>query len=216
MVQKATSVWFSRVLFESMLITISILAALALDEWREERQDLEMVDLALSNFLLEIRQNKARIDDAAPFNTGLRDVLRNRDATGDIDSIDEFVSIVESYTPGVLQVTAWETALATGALAKMEYNLVSALSLTYSMQGRYQLAVQSGAAELTSPQNLAQGNLQLAVFNSIRYLNEMTRIEAELAAIYDEAASVIVRARQKMRGEAAADDEAAQTALSPR
>ncbi len=212
MVQKATSVWLSRVLFESALIVMSILAALALDEWREDRQDLETVNLALSNFLLEVRQNKSRVDDAAPFNTGLRDVLRNRHATGGIGSIAEFVSIIESYSPGVLQITAWETALATGALAKMDYNLVSALSLTYSLQNRYQQAVQSGAERLTSPQNLTQGDLDLAVFNAVRYLNELTRMEAELAAVYDEAAAVIVRAQEEIPAGDSRAEEVAQDA----
>ncbi len=42
--------------------------------------------------------------------------------------------MAESYTPVILQSAAWETALATGSLAKMDYNLVSALSQTYSLQ----------------------------------------------------------------------------------
>ena len=133
-----TSVWLPRVIFESALITVSILLALALDEWREDRQDLQTVEQALSNFLSEIEQNKARVDDAAPFNLGLRNVLDQRYQEGNIGSIDEFISILESYTPVVLQSTAWETALATGSVTKMDYSLVSALSLTYGLHSRYQ------------------------------------------------------------------------------
>lgn len=193
MAEKPTSIWLSRVLFESALITISIVAALALDEWRENRQDQQMVEQALDNFLLEVRQNRERVEDTAPFNIGLRNVLERRHVEGGIESVSEFVSIVESYSPNILQNTAWETALATGALAEMEYDMVSALSLTYSMQARYQQAVRTGTAELTSPQNLAGGNLELAVYNSIRYLNELTRMEAELIAIFSEAAALIER-----------------------
>ena len=195
MPDKPTSVWLSRVLFESMLIMVSIVAALALDEWREDRQDEEMIEHALDNFLMEIRQNRERVEDTAPFNSGLRDVLVRRHMEGGIGDVAEFVSIVESYSPSMLQVTAWETALATGALAKMDYDLVSALSLTYSLQNRYDQAVRNGAAELTSPQNLSADNLELAVFNSIRYLNEVTRREAELATVFDEASALIERAR---------------------
>ncbi|MCH8073306.1 MAG: hypothetical protein IIA09_15300, partial [Proteobacteria bacterium] len=118
---KATAVWLPRVLVESALIVLSILVALGLDEWREDRQDEETVQLALSNFASELRQNQARVDDAAPFNRGLRSVMRNRYENGDIESVDEFVNMVESYAPVVLQSTAWETALATGSLAKMKY-----------------------------------------------------------------------------------------------
>lgn len=197
MAEKPTSIWLSRVLFESALITISIVAALALDEWRENRQDQQMVEQALDNFLLEVRQNRERVEDTAPFNIGLRNVLERRHVEGGIESVSEFVSIVESYSPNILQNTAWETALATGALAEMEYDMVSALSLTYSMQARYQQAVRTGTAELTSPQNLTGGNLELAVYNSIRYLNELTRMEAELIAIFNEAAALIERTQSR-------------------
>jgi len=183
--------WLPRVLFESFLITISILVALALDEWRENREDAETAQQALSNFVSEIQQNRARIDDAAPFNLGLLNVLRNRYEEDDIASVDDFVNMVESYSPVDLQTTAWETALATGSLAKMEYNLVSALSLTYSLQNRYEIATRSGMADLTSVQNLSDGRLELAVYNSIRYLTDISDMESELSIIYSEAEAVI-------------------------
>ena len=106
--------WLPRVLFESFLITISILVALALDEWRENREDAETVRQALSNFVSEIEQNQARIEDAAPFNLGLLNVLSNRYEAKDIRSIDDFLNMVESYEPVNLQTTAWETALEIG------------------------------------------------------------------------------------------------------
>ena len=191
MAAKSTSVWLPRVLFESALIVLSILVALGLDEWRQNREDEESVQLALSNFVREIQQNQAGVEDSAPFNQGLRSVLRNRYQTDDIGSVDDFVNMVESFAPAVLQSTAWETALATGSLAKMEYDLVSALSLTYSLQNRYLMASRSGMAELTSPQNLSEEKLDLAVYNSIRYLDDITSMEEELSVTYNEAFSVV-------------------------
>jgi hypothetical protein len=191
MSSKATSVWLPQVLFESALIVVSILVALGLDEWRENRQDAELINHALRSFLSEVQQNKLRVEDAAPFNQGLKSVLTRHYVADDIASVDEFVSMVESYSPVVLQSTAWETALATGSLAKMEYNLVSALSLTYSLQSRYQQATRTGINELTGPQNLAEGRLKLAVYNSIRYLDNVTSMETELGVIYGEATSII-------------------------
>ena len=211
MATKQTAVWLPRVLFESALIVLSILVALGLDEWRENREDAENVQLALSNFASELQQNQARVEDAAPFNQGLRDVLRNRYQTNDIGSVNEFVNMVESYAPLALQSSAWETALATGSLAKMEYNLVSALSLTYSLQNRYQLVGRSGMTELTSPQNLSEEKLNLAVYNSIRYLDSITSMEEELSVIYAEAFSVIQTARTTVT-----DDEDGQSHMEAR
>ena len=191
MAKNSTSDWLPRVLFESFLIVISILVALGLDDWRDQRQDDETVTQALLNFASEVQQNKARVEDAAPFNRGLLNVLKNRYEESSISSVDEFVNMLESYTPVVLQSTAWETALATGALAKMNYNLVSALSLTYSLQNRYQLATNAGMDELMSPQSLSNEQMNLSVFNSIRYLDDATSMEAELSVVYSEAAAVI-------------------------
>lgn len=191
MSEKPTHVWVPQVLFESALIVVSILVALGLDEWRQKSQDEEVIEKSLSNFVIEIGQNKARVDDAAPFNLGLRMVLNSHYLDDDIESVDEFVNMVESYSPAGLQSTAWETALATGSLAKMEYSLVTALSLTYSLQGRYQLATRSGMNDLTSPQNLTDDNLRLSIYNSIRYLDDVTNMESELGVTYEEASSII-------------------------
>ena len=201
MAQRATSIWLPQVMFESMLIVVSILVALGLDEWRSDRQDAENIEHALSNFISEIQQNRARVEDAAPFNQGLHHVLSRRQEVRAIESVATFINIIDSYSPVVLQSTAWETALATGALARMDYNLVSALSLTYSLQDRYQQVSQIGKAQMTSPQNLSQDKLELAVYNAIRYLDDITSMETELSVVYTEAESVIRSAKRIMSGE---------------
>jgi hypothetical protein len=191
MPSKSTSVWLPRVVFESALITLSILLALGLDEWRENREAEETIKQAMSNFVSEITQNKARVDDAAPFNKGLREVVDRRYQAGDIGSVSEFIGIVDSYSPVVLQSTAWETALATGSLAKMDYNLVSALSLTYSLQARYMQVSRAGMSDLTNPRNLSPDTLDLAIYNSLQHLDDVTNLETELGVVYVEATTVL-------------------------
>ena len=215
MAKMSTSDWMPRVLFESFLIVISILVALALDEWRDQRADDETVRQSLQNFVSEIRQNRARVEDAAPFNQGLRNVMEMHYRQEDISTVDEFVNMIESYSPVVLQSTAWETALATGSLAKMDYELVAALSLTYSLQNRYQLATRNGMDDLMSPQNLAPGQVDVAVYKSVRYLTDTTGMEAELGVIYNEASAVIER-HLGMPASAASEDDAPYKAASPR
>jgi len=183
-------------MFESMLIVVSILFALYLDEWRDDRQDPANIDQALINFIGEVQRNRARVENAAPFNQGLRHVLNRRQEVKAIESVATFINIIESYNPVVLQSTAWETAIATGSLAKMDYNVVSALSLTYSLQNRYQQISRTGMMELTSPQNLSEEKLDLAVYNAIRYLDDVTGMENELSGHYAEAESVLRSARQ--------------------
>lgn len=199
MASRSTSEWLPQVLIESALIVVSILVALALDEWREERQDAEVVQQSLENFLIEIDQNKVRVDDAAPFNQGLHSVLTSYYMDDDLESVDEFVDMVESYSPAVLQSTAWDTALATGTLSKMDYNLVRVLSLTYGVQSRYQTTTVSGMDNLISPVNLSEDRLRLALYNSMRYLEGVTTLEQELADTYGEAALIIDQGLVEMR-----------------
>jgi len=210
MTSKAVSIWLPQVIIESVLIVVSILVALGLDSWRQNREDEEFVRTALSNFEIEVRQNKARIDDAAPFNKGLRVVLSQHYGVGDIDTVDEFVNMVEIYSPAALQSTAWDTALATGSLAKMEYGLVTALSLTYSLQERYDRSTRAGMSDLISPQFLSEDTLKLAIYNSIRFLDDVTGMEVELEVTYGEAARVIQSALRQLdvAGSDDADDEA--------
>jgi len=198
MTSKAVSIWLPQVIIESILIVVSILVALGLDSWRQTREDEQFVRTALSNFLIEIQQNQNRIADAAPFNKGLHLVLGQHYVVDDVDSVDEYVGMVESYSPAVLQSTAWDTALATGSLANMEYNLVTALSLTYSLQDRYDNAIRSGMSDLTSPQYLSDDKLKLALYNSTRFLEDVTGIEAELGVTYVEAARVVRSALVKL------------------
>lgn len=192
------SVWFPRVLFESALITVSILLALGLDEWREDRQDEETVEIAMSNFLREIRQNKARVDDAAPFNRGLRNVLAQRFDDHAVGSPREMIDILESYNTVVLQSTAWETALATGSVTIMEYNLVSALSLTYGLQSRYLEATSDGLSSLVRPQDMTPEQFDVLVNNATRYLDNVVSMETELSVVYGELETIILDAWARM------------------
>ena len=56
-------IWFSRTLFESVLIVISILLALTVAEVQEERELEQLVVRSLTSFENEISQNRNRIDD---------------------------------------------------------------------------------------------------------------------------------------------------------
>jgi hypothetical protein len=115
--------------------------------------------------------------------------------------VTHFVNIIESYSPVVLRSTAWDTALATGSFSKMDYSLVSALSLTYGLQNRYQELNRTGMSELTSPQNLTAERLNITVYNSIRYLEEVTRMESELGIVYSEAIAVVQSAIRSGNGD---------------
>ncbi len=60
---------------------------------------------------------------------------------------------------------------------------------------------------MTSPQNFSQDKLDLAVYNAIRYLDDVTSMETELGVLYTEVESVIRSARRIMSGESEPEPE---------
>jgi hypothetical protein len=182
--------WISRVLVESVLVVGSILLALALDEWNQDRDYQDLATLSLANFEREIQQNRLRLEDVTLFHAGLRDVLANMDARGEAIPVTTVRNMMEGFQPAILVSTAWETAVATGALGYMDYDVVSGLSLTYNMQERLVTLNRSGLNDILVG-GLRSGETELLVYMANRYMRELTEAEQGLQGVYDLVLSLI-------------------------
>lgn len=200
--------WLPRIIVESILIVLSILLALAVSEFQRNREDTELADQALRAFDREIRQNRARLEDVGPYRRGLREVIVRMDADGGLGSSDEFQSTIglEALRPAFLTSTVWETALTTGALPHIEFDLVNALSLTYSLQARLEQFSRSGMPQLARGGWVAPDDMPGAVREVVVYLTELNRSESDLLAAYDEVLRILE--------EASDDDAPAEAAAS--
>jgi hypothetical protein len=185
------SVWLWRTLFESLLIVVSIMFALALDEWQEDREIQELVDRSVASFAHELQQNHDRVEAVRPYHEGLHHILERRIANGGMTSINEFRNIMEALQPAVLLASAWQTAVATGVLSRMNYELVSALSLTYSTQFRFDEVSRNGNSALLAPMNLAEDRLEVSLSNATRFVADITLSEMELMAYYQQTLELI-------------------------
>jgi hypothetical protein len=185
------SVWLSRTLIESLLIVVSIMGALALDEWQEDREIQELVDRSVASFAHELQQNHDRVEAVRPYHEGLHRILERRIGDGGVSSINEFRNIMEALQPAVLLASAWQTAVATGVLSRMNYELVSALSLTYSTQFRFDEVSRNGNSALLAPMNLAQDRLEVSLANATRFVADITMSEMELMAYYQQTLELI-------------------------
>lgn len=206
--------WMLRAGFESALIIVSIVLALAVDEWRQNRQDEELATQSLVVFEREIRQNMARVDAAVPYHAGLRDVVVRMSAEGATE--EDLRSIMEGLEPAVLLSTAWETALATGALTYMDFEVVQALSLTYSLQERFREESRADLPELSSSGSATTGPAEVRIQSVRNYLEELVQDEQQLRGVYAEALAVIRdRLTEEFPDEPAADGDAAGEAGEP-
>lgn len=177
--------WILRALAESVLITFSILLALAVENWAEQQRNQELAMQSLSIFEREIRQNLARVEDVAPYHQGLRSVVA--EMAGDPGRAVEVRSVLEGLEPPVLLNTAWETAVAVGSLTHMDFDIVQALSLTYSIQGQFQEKSRPAARP-----RMDTGELSAEGVNAVlAYITELERSESELLGIYAQALTVV-------------------------
>jgi hypothetical protein len=181
--------WILKGLIESIFVVASILLALAVDEWTENRDYAELADQSLGIFEQEISQNQARLEDAAPYHQGIRDFLAQ--ARTYEEGTPDVRSVMEGLETPVLLNSAWETALATGALTHMEVEVVSALSLTYSLQESFQERSRLDRPRLVSSATLTTRETTAQLQEAYEYVETLAREESELRTVFGQALQMI-------------------------
>ena len=183
--------WLPRALVESALIVLSILLALALDEWQEDQEIEELIDRSMVNFVNELNQNKSRIEDVSAYHQGVWQVLEGWNGSDETASIIEFRNIMDAMQPVVLTSSAWQTAVATGALGRMDFELLSALALTYNTQFRFDDRYNSMLQNLLTPYSLQEENLEITIYNATRFVADVSSSESELGAYYAQSLAML-------------------------
>lgn len=185
--------WLTQILLDSAMIVFSILLALWMNDWEQDREKERLAGLSLLNFLKEVQRNESWLEDVAPFHLGMATAMKQQAEAGAIRTPEDLFNMVglEGVRPPDLLDTAWQTAIATGALTHMDYETVSALSLTYTQQARFREDVRNGLPEALRTGNVRHEDVPSAVHSVNVFLQELTRNEQQLQAVYAQAASVI-------------------------
>ena len=191
--------WLPQAVFESTMILFAFLIAFTLEGWKDDRKIERLIAYAIHNFENEIKQNNLRIKNVMVFHKGVQQVLQNQNSNGTFDSIAKFRNVMDAMKPIVLSNSAWETAVATGALAQMDFELVSALTLTYNMQTRFDENYRATVRTLLAPNSLAEQNLELTLYATTYFVTEVTTQEAELAIFYNQML-IMLRPRLSLMG----------------
>ena len=131
----ARAPWLARALLESLLIVLSVLLALGLDEWRDQRTRDARARMALASIDAELRDNAETVERARTHHLGMRDSLRLY-----VDRQQQpppHVYLFGLFNPALVHATAWDSARETGATGEMPFELLLTLSGVYDMQARY-------------------------------------------------------------------------------
>jgi hypothetical protein len=134
-----TRSWLPKVLVESLLIVFSILLALAVDEWREDRQTEKRVAQALESFTGEIQRNRKAVAKVLPYHELLHRHFLELAASGKVRSAKDFMASKDfkGFAPVSYESTVWRTAVATGILTDLDFETASRLSRLYTVQDDY-------------------------------------------------------------------------------
>lgn len=191
--------WLAEVIVQSIAVTVSILLALWVDQWKQRRAARDLATESMTNFVTEIRQNEARVDDVLPYHEGIRSMLQQVESSHSIHTQAEFQSAIgiDGLRPPSLLQTAWQTAVATGALTHLDYETVAALSLTYTLQDRFREDSRTGFQSVVQASDFRPGAADMALHSADNYLREVVNSENDLRSTYAQAEQVL---RKKLKG----------------
>ncbi len=215
--------WLPHIIIESILIVFSILVALSVGEWQENRANHQLAQQALLAFRQEIRQNQARLQDVGPYRQGLQQVIEHLGESGEIRTARQFYATVgvDGLRPAFLTSTVWETSLTTGAIPHIPFRVVTALSMTYSLQDRLEELGRTSMPALARGTSVPDADMDAALRDVAMYLGDLHRSEIELATAYDEALRILGEELVRQRAmppdslSAAASDASARSSTSP-
>jgi len=130
----------SRFLFESILIVLSVLLGFALTAWGERRTEKRVAETALENFRAEIESNLEQLERVQPKHAQFAQRLVQAADEVALDPAETAFQVFVRLMPegGIdtppLREAAWETAMSTGALRLLDYEIAASLSETYFIQ----------------------------------------------------------------------------------
>jgi hypothetical protein len=185
----------STLLLESALIVASILLAFALNGWWEARQERRLAARALASFEQEVRQNRENLLAVMPYHRHLHILFSELSVAGAVTTFDDvrYLEGFEGWQPPVLTSTAWSTAIATGALAHLDYDTVREISALYALQDRF--VRHSDGTFLTAPGALTDANIGATVVSAEIHLTDLTNGSVDMIAAYDRLLAVLAGRR---------------------
>jgi type II secretory pathway pseudopilin PulG len=188
-------------LFEAVLIVLSILLALAVNEWQDARRDERLANQALAAFRQELSQNRARLRELIPYHERIQGEMQQMADAGTVHSYEDLRKIpgFAGFRPAFLLQTAWRSALATGALGKIDYRTVNALSTTYTLQERLDEINRAVIPALLTGNALSDAGAATAVRQGAMYLRDVTGLEREVLRGYDEMLAALDRSAAARR-----------------
>jgi hypothetical protein len=128
-------------LLEGVFIVVSVVLGFSLTELGEYRNERELAARMLASIRAEVEYNRAALAPFVPVHRAWQEALEREDpSNGTGSAIDVLFATRPKLPPEfrtnvpLLRRAAWDTALSTGALRLIDYDLAAGLSEIYGMQ----------------------------------------------------------------------------------
>ncbi len=173
---------------EVLSIVIGVLLALMVNEFREYRNEQQLVRDAFQSIAMEVEANKEFIETRIPYWRELSVSLDSLVSTHGPDRLMSDVNIpgFRGFNPPILNAASFETAIASQALRYMDFGVANGLSRLYSFQSFY-LKIAD-----TYMGSIIQGN-RTSISQARAAVVEMLTVGTELVSAYDQVLDGIPR-----------------------
>lgn len=148
---RAWGPWLAQAAFESVMILVSILAAFAIDNWREDNERARRLAEARSSLTQELRFNLDLLADKdyLPHHLRLQSIYRTMQEAGTTDRADAMFE--GGIHPAPLRDAAWRSFLVSGIAGDLPFAVHARLAGIYGAQERLDFMHRATVASLLAP-----------------------------------------------------------------
>lgn len=175
---------------EFFSIVLGVLLALSVDQWREERNNRQLAEAALISIRREVHNNRRILEVRYPYNATVRDSMSTFASSlpeqFDLDQAISRLGLAEGTKFTELSGAAYKTALSSGALVHIDYDILSLLNRIYEAQETLKNNDDRIQSLLLSPQNLQPDNLSYTFSLAPGLMTDVVLTEQTLLASYDQ------------------------------
>ncbi|MCJ8269705.1 MAG: hypothetical protein MJK04_09915 [Psychrosphaera sp.] len=137
---------------EVALIMVGILGAFAIEDWQDQKKQEKLVRVTIQITLAELSTNRCELIKAHKHQTYVRNTLKKIKPTSTDEELEQLyrsIFRIGAIRPASLLSTAWETAIATGAVRNIPLQDATLISPFYYHGKRYERQIESIIGEMT-------------------------------------------------------------------
>ena len=172
-------------LLEAAMIFFAVTLALAAEEWRENRDRLELANRALRSVSEELRSNLEELDRTGELNRDRLEaattVLAELEAGRDQGDADVGLEVA------LLSAAAWQSAQMSQAVQYFDFDAMRRLSEVYEIQDLYDRMQTAAVDNMTRLMRTAEEDPVGAVRQVVISLTVLSDLQGSLVEVYREA-----------------------------